>query len=127
EKLNGIIEWPGAITAIPGHTSWFLGLYRNRDQNVQVVDLAHIVAPANRTQSSSENSRQEPKFILLADDGRLGIVTNAMSTVLTLHADDIHWQNDGPVAFVSGTVKEKMCSIIDIDKLVAHLNEDLGQ
>ena len=43
DKFFGIIPMPSRLTQIPGGSSWFLGLHRNRGINVQVIDLSVIL------------------------------------------------------------------------------------
>ena len=128
EKLNGIIEWPDHITALPGHADWFLGLYRNRGQNVQVIDLATILSADDDALKSAPTDivpvRQRARYIMLVDDGRMGFASDTVANMLTLEPQGVKWRTDANQrAMVIGTVVDKMCSIIDVDELIAHINQ----
>jgi purine-binding chemotaxis protein CheW len=120
EKLNGIIEWPEHLTALPGHAPWFLGLCRNRGQNVQVIDLAAVLQCG---QSDSETTGHT-RYIMLVDEGRLGFVSDTVANMLTLEPQDVKWRADpNQRALVTGTVVDQMCSILDVDALIEYIQQ----
>ena len=123
EKLYGIIEWPASLTVLPGHADWFLGLHRNRDQNVQVVDLAMIL----KTDSLDADDlpvAERSKYIMLLDEGRIGLASDTVANMLTLESDEVKWKHlVKSQNLVAGTVVDQMCSILDIDALVDHINQ----
>jgi chemotaxis signal transduction protein len=127
EKLNGIIPLPSHITSLPGQSPWFLGLVRNRDKNVQLVDLAKIIKPAHIAANAmpgkeQTNVAQSSKYILLVEEGHWGILCDAIATVLTLEPQQVTWRCSSHFDFILGTVVEKMHSILCVDRLVERLN-----
>ena len=124
DRLNGIIPFPERLTVLPGQSNWFLGLARNRNQNVQVIDLASAIQPHHRL-NGGEKSPDTSQYILLIDDGRWGILCNSISTVLTLEPEQVQWQRSPHVDFILGTVIDKMHSILCPDTLINRLN--IGQ
>lgn len=121
EKLNGIIPFPERLTALPGQSPWFLGLARNRNQNVQVVDLASIIQPHARYGSKSPAPETTEQYLLLIGDGQWGIVCNRISTVLTLEPQQVQWGRSPHVDYILGTVIDKMHSVLCIDTLLERL------
>lgn len=121
DKLNGIIPFPERLTALPGQSHWFLGLARNRNQNVQVIDLADAILPQHR-QQGSEDHPAGGRYILLIDGGRWGVLCNRISTVLTLEPQQVHWQRSRRVDFILGTVIDHMQSVLCVDSLISRLN-----
>jgi purine-binding chemotaxis protein CheW len=128
DKLNGIIPMPDRITSLPGHSPWFLGLARNRDKNVQIVDLGKIIMPVRRPGAnagpgdSRQRDSERKKYILLMDEGRWGIVCDTISTVLALDSEQVSWRRSSHFDFFLGTVVEKMYSILCVERLVERLN-----
>ena len=120
EKLNGIIEWPEHLTFLPGHADWLLGLHRNRSQNVQVIDLALLLAGEHGLASSPElPAQQRAHYIMLVDEGRIGFASDTVANMLTLETDAVKWRATSlQQPIILGTVIDKMCSIIDVDALV---------
>ena len=121
DQLNGIIPLPEHVTSLPGHSAWFLGLVRNRGKNVQVVDLAKVISKG-RFGARQPNDAQATKYVLLVDEGRWGILCNAISTVLTLEPNQVTWRQSTQFDFFLGTVVEKMQSILSVERLVERLN-----
>ena len=123
EKLNGIIEWPEHITVLPGHADWFLGLHRNRGQNVQVIDLASLLAGEHGLASSPAlPAQQRAHYIMLVDEGRIGFASDTVANMLTLETDAVKWRATSlQQPIILGTVIDKMCSIIDVDVLVERI------
>ena len=93
-QLNGIIPMPERLTILPGQSQWFLGLARNREQNVQVIDLASVIQPHRRCDNS---------------------------TVLTLEPQQVQWQPSPHVAYILGTVINQMHSVLCVDTLLQRL------
>ncbi len=122
DKLNGIIPFPERLTVLPGQSQWFLGLARNRSQNVQVIDLVPIIRPHHRVNRADGNPGPNSRYILLIDEGRWGILCDSISTVLTLEPQQVQWQRSHHVEFILGTVKTQMQSVLCIDNLIARLN-----
>lgn len=124
DQLNGIIPFPQRITVLPGQSSWSVGLMRNREQNVQVIDLAPFIEPASDTAAINKTSSENANYILLLEGGRKGIVCTTISDVLTLEPQDVHWQVSKHVEFIAGTVIDKMYSVLDVECLITHLSQD---
>ena len=128
DQLNGIIPLPEQITSLPGQSSWFFGLTRNRDKNVQIIDLAKVIKPAHQFMSEQESGTVRNiidgklKYILLIDDGRWGILCDSISTVLTLEANQVNWRQSLQIDFILGTVVEKMHSVLSVERLITRLN-----
>lgn len=122
EKLNGIIPLPERITSLPGQSPWFLGLVRNRNQNVQVVDLFGLIRPGSCQGAGEEHAAGKIRYILLVDGGRWGILCDSIDTVFTLEAQQVSWQQSRRIDFILGTVIDKMCSLLSVDRLVDRLN-----
>jgi chemotaxis signal transduction protein len=121
DQLNGIIPMPDRLTVLPGQSPWFMGLARNRDQNVQVVDLASVIQPQRRLGSAQENANRS-QYILLIGEGQWGVLCDSISTVLTLEPQQVQWQRSPHVDYILGTVIDQMHSVLCIDTLLNRLN-----
>lgn len=121
DQLNGIIPMPDRLTVLPGQSPWFMGLARNRDQNVQVVDLASVIQPQRRCGSEPKNAN-DSHYILLIGEGQWGVQCDSISTVLTLEPQQVQWQRSPHVDYILGTVIDQMHSVLCIDTLLNRLN-----
>jgi len=124
DKLNGIIPFPDRLTTLPGQSHWYLGLARNRDQNVQVIDLATVIQPHHDLKNGNQGPAENTRYILLFAEGQWGMVCDSISTVLTLETQQVQWQRSRHVDFILGTVIDQMHSVLCIDSLVARLNSN---
>ena len=125
EKLNGIVEVEEEITELPGYAPWVIGLLPNRGKNVQVVDVAQIIMP-NEGDSVRTPTAERMKFIILVDDGRFGLATDSISSVLSLKADTVRWRGEhSKRPWLAGTVIEQMCALLEVDLLVEQLRAGL--
>jgi purine-binding chemotaxis protein CheW len=125
EKLHGIVELQEAITELPGYAPWVMGLLPHRGQNVQVVDIAEIIMPDDRrTNICPANERA--KYLVLIDDGKFGIAVDSISQVLTLEPVDVRWRsNKNRRPWLAGTVIDKMCALLELDRLCVQLQAGL--
>ncbi|MCG6968283.1 MAG: chemotaxis protein CheW [Gammaproteobacteria bacterium] len=119
--LNGIIPMPERLTTLPGQSQWFLGLARNREQNVQVIDLARVIQP-QRQRGSDEKKSSDAQYILLIGEGHWGLLCNSISTVLTLEPQQVKWQRSPHVEYILGTVIDQMHSVLCVDTLLNRLS-----
>jgi len=122
ERLNGILEWPDHITVLPKHAPWFVGLVRNREQNVQLVDLAGVINANSGQADSLDPLSRRGKYIMLIDDGHWGIASDSVSEVITLESTDVRWHDNKSQHWLVGTVVKEMCTLLDVDGLIEQLH-----
>ena len=122
EWLNGILEWPDTVTELPKQHGWFVGLARNRDQNVKVVDLAQVLKMeySSKTVSPLE---QRAKYIMLINEGRWGIACDAVADVISLSDREVRWRQNPRFPWLVGTVAQEMCSLLDMEQLLSVLEQ----
>jgi len=123
-RLNGIMKWDGQITPIPGHADWFLGLIKNRGQQVKVIDIAKFVIPENHKSRQAVKADRQFKHLLLVDGGRFGLACDELGQVLKLTGDKIRWrENRSSRPWLAGTVIEQMSALLDVDSFIEMLKE----
>ncbi len=124
-RLNGIVQWDGEITPIPGHAEWFLGLISYRGRQVKVIDIAKFVIPEGHKSRHAVDGERVFKHLLLIDDGKFGLACDDLGQVLKLTSDKVRWRqerNNRP--WLAGTLIEQMSALIDTDKFAEMLKED---
>lgn len=125
EKLFGIVEWPGELTELPGYAPWFMGLLPNRGQNVRVIDTAQIIMPDGRV-PDARPVLERVEYVVLIDEGRWGLAADSINQVITLSPEGVRWRGaGGKRPWLAGTAVERMCALLDIDKLGEQLAEGL--
>lgn len=126
EKLNGIVELHEDLAELPGYSPWVLGVLNNRGQNIQVIDIAQVVMPERRIAQNQENLGKKAKYVVLINGGNFGLAADSLSQVLRLSPDDVRWRGaNGKRPWLAGTVIEQMCAILDIDRLIKALKDDI--
>lgn len=122
-KLNGVLPWDaGAVTPMPNHRPWFLGLREHLGNQVKLIDVAKIVLPPDRLQTDAA----EPGKIILIDDGRWGLAVTEVAEVVTLSVEAVKWRRRegggvGNRPWLAGTVIDRMCALIDTAAFAALL------
>jgi purine-binding chemotaxis protein CheW len=123
-RLNGILQWNGELTPIPGHADWFLGLVTNRGKQVKVIDIAKFVIPENHKSRQAVEGERHFKHLLLIDDGKLGLAVDDLGKVLKLTRDKVRWREDRSTRpWLAGTIIEQMSALIDVERFTKMLKE----
>ena len=117
-KLNGITPWSSAITPMPGHSPAFLGVLPHHGKQVKVIDTAQVVMP-------KQKSATQHHYIVLIAGGEWGLTCESVSEVVTLHPDQVRWRTpQGIRPWLAGTVKDRMCALLDAGELATLLAAD---
>lgn len=118
-ELDGILEWPEALTPLPNRSPWYLGLLDNRGRTVPVIELAQLVIPQKiRGKHVQENGHTLSRVILIGE-GRWGVACDSVSEVITLNPDEVRWRSSRTRRqWLAGTVIDHMCALLDAQGLV---------
>ncbi len=103
------------ITPMPGHENWFLGLYSYQDVNIPIINIASYLFP---------NKQQKPLdyhqiIIFSAPQSKKiwGMVCEKVHDMEVLQPDNIQWRKSiEKNPWLLGVIKERMCSILDVEK-----------
>ncbi len=125
-RLNGIMQWNGDATHIPGHADWFLGLVSNRGQQVKVIDIAKFVIPENHKSRQSVEGERNFKHMLLIDDGKIGLACDELGQVVKISHEKVRWREDrSSRPWLAGTLIEQMSALLDVEKFTEMLKDDI--
>lgn len=118
--LNGIVPMPSRLTRVPTTIPWFIGLFRNRDINVKVIDVEKLWQSEATVKPREWNDQA---FIVLIDEGRFGFVVHCVKTILKVSQDDVQWRHQpGLNGVLRGNIVANMASLIDIGALIDGLH-----
>ena len=115
-ELNGVLEWDeSALTEMPGHSPFFLGVMQYLGKSIPIVDTARLVFPADKLISlNADKPYERVKRIVLIDDGKWGLASDEIAEVVDLSADSVKWrENRSKRKWMAGTVIEHMCALVD--------------
>ncbi|MFK5914934.1 MAG: chemotaxis protein CheW [Woeseiaceae bacterium] len=116
-ELSSVIEWSDAITEMPGHADFYMGLLQHLNYKIAVVDTAKLVFPLEKLQElSATNAKERVKHIVLIDDYRWGLACDCIGEVITLKPEEVKWRADrSKRAWLAGTVIDHMCALLSSD------------
>ena len=125
-ELNGVVEWrTDAITQMPGHVDFYLGLLPHLGKNVAIIDTARLVMPADRlTSLVGDDPYKRLTLVVLIDGGRYGLACDEVAQVITLQPTAVRWRTSRTQRrWLAGTVVEHMCALIDAPAFAKMLAE----
>lgn len=124
-KLYGVLPWDAdAVTELPNHQPWFLGLRTHLGHKVKLIDVANVILPAERRASLASVDSGRLARIILIDEGRWGLACDSVAEVITLSNADVKWRSQaGSRPWLAGTVIKQMCVLIDTEAFAAMLLE----
>ena len=114
-ELNGVVEWTGEVTEMPGHSAFYMGLMTHLDKSIPVVDTARLVLPAEKLgELAGDDPKDRVKRVVLIDEHRWGLACDEVNEVITLEPDQVRWRSSRTKrAWLAGTVVEHMCALVD--------------
>ncbi|GLR70706.1 chemotaxis protein CheW [Agaribacter marinus] len=119
-ELGGIHEMK-KLTPLPGKADWVLGVLIKGDEKLNCIDTAKWVMPEKYTQKLAD-SLQYSYAVQLGKTSWV-LACEALKDTEELSLADIKWRDQaGSRPWLAGMVKEKMCALIDAEKLVWLLN-----
>ncbi len=125
-ELAGVIPWVDeAVTEMPNHSPWFLGLRDHQGQRVKLIDMAAVVLPPDRFAALGAPDSGRLQRIVLIDEGRWGLACDGIGEVVTLPREGVKWrQAGGARPWLAGTVIEHMCALVDTSAFAKMLAEE---
>lgn len=116
--LSNIVHWPkSGLNQLPGRQVWQLGLFRDRERSVEVMDIRHLL-------QSKQPVVEQPSFILLMAERHIGIACDGISQIINIDNDQINWRHDiTQRPWFSGVIADSMHSILDLPALFTALEE----
>lgn len=125
-ELSGVLEWDeDAVTEMPGHSSFFMGMLQYLGKSIPIVDTARLVFPSEKLVSlNADKPRERIKRIVLIDDGKWGLACDEIADVVDLAYESVKWrENRSQRKWMAGTVIDQMCALIDTVGFSEMLND----
>jgi purine-binding chemotaxis protein CheW len=117
-ELLGILPLQGSISRLPGQPHWAIGVVRNRDEKVVVVDTRRLLMP------QSPPPEQVPAYshILLIGDGGRGLAVNALDGTEMLESEAVRWRSrEHRHPWYAGIINDKLTAVVDVDGIMRML------
>lgn len=124
-KLHSVVPWESMETEpLPSQPQWMDGLCFYRGRHVRVVNTAELVLPAER-RPDPETLR--PRKLLVVGDATWALSCRDVEDVITLQPTQVQWRSpQGRRRWLSGTVREHLCALMDTDAFAELLEAEGG-
>lgn len=123
-SLGSIHRIEREFTPLVGRIDWFLGLYQTGDRNIRTVDTAKWVMPKQYHDKVIEGY----KFIIRLGDSDWGVACDSVEQAIQLRPDQVKWRTErSKRSWLSGTVIDHMCALLDADMLNFLLQQDANK
>jgi purine-binding chemotaxis protein CheW len=115
-ELGGIIQLK-ELNKLPGKPSWFMGVMLKHQEKYQCVDTAKWIMPEKY--KAAKPASLHYTYIVQLGKSPWALACEALADTHELNHDDIKWRSqDNKNPWLAGTVKRKMCALIDAAQLV---------
>jgi len=120
-SLGSIHRIESELTPLVGRADWFIGLYRTGERNINVVDTAKWVMPRQYHEGVIDGYH----FVIRLGDTNWGVACDSVAEAIQLEPDQVKWRTErSKRSWLSGTVIEHMCALLDADMLSYLLDND---
>jgi len=124
QQLNGIIDWDGRVTRLPGQAKWCLGLIHSRNRKINIIDLYGVLNNRPRHAQLEWKSEEKPEqFLLLVGHNQWGLACDSVDNIGRLDNNDVNWRISAASSLIMGTDINGMRLIINADEIVRRLQD----
>lgn len=107
------------LTPLFGRSEWFMGLLTTPLGQVRVINTALFVMPERYKPSFLESIQ----YVISMDGQPWGLAVDSVTQPIRLDPEDVKWRSERTSRpWLAGTVKSKMCALIDIPQMAKLLN-----
>lgn len=107
------------LTPLFGRSEWFMGLLTTPFGQMRVINTALFVMPERYKASFLESIQ----YVISMDGQPWGLAVDSVTQPIRLDPDDVKWRSERTSRpWLAGTVKSKMCALIDIPQMAKLLN-----
>lgn len=107
------------LTPLFGMPKWLMGLHKQGETTIKVVDTAWWIMPEKYPADFAERVR----YVIRLHDSEWALACYDIAEAFTLDVDAVRWRTErSRRPWLAGTVIQKMCAILDVDGLLGLLN-----
>jgi len=120
-KLGGIVNFDQQqVTPLVGTPKWFMGLLPHERGNLMVVDTQIFLMPER------VHDDKPYDFLIILDDSLWSLACHSVGDAKNLTPDDIRWSaGSSRRPWFAGMVVEYMSALLEVDKLINMLAENI--
>lgn len=123
KSLGGIHKWQ-TPKPLFGRPAWYLGMMPHLEEQLNVVDSARWVMPEKYTEKLAAGLNYQ--YLVMLGASNWGLACEQLINTDTLQPEEIKWRvASGKRPWLAGIVKDKMCALINVEALIALLEQGL--
>lgn len=121
-KLGGIVNLDEKnITPLVGTPEWFMGLLPHERGNLMVVDTQKFLMP-----EQAHDNDKPYEYLIILDDSLWALACHTVGDAKNLSPEDIRWSaGSSQRPWFAGMVVEYMSALVEVDKLINMLAENI--
>lgn len=109
------------LSPLFGQADWFMGLQPTPQGQIRTVNTAKFVMPERYDPAFERSAR----YVLSINGLPWGLAVDAVNQPVALEPDEVKWRSDrSKRPWLAGTVKERMCALLDIPTMGQLLNAE---
>ncbi|VUD56524.1 hypothetical protein TDB9533_02180 [Thalassocella blandensis] len=118
--LGQIVNLNKKPTPLAGQSEWFMGMFSTSLGDLRTVNTALFVMP-ERYNPEFVNTA---KFVISIDGLPWGLAVDKVNQPVRLKPEDVNWRSQrGKRPWLAGTVKSRMCALLDIPQMAKLLDQ----
>ncbi len=118
--LGQILPMTDKLSRVVGQSDWFMGILSSSLGDIRTVNTALFVMP----EQYNESFLTSAKYVVSIDGMPWGLAVDEVNQPVTLEPEDVKWRTErSKRPWLAGTVKSKMCALIDIPQVGRLLSE----
>ncbi len=123
-ELGGILRTPDRLEQLPRQPDWMLGILEAEGRTLSVVDTLRWIAPERVGLAESQPAR----YLVRLPDSPWALSCQKLFEAVTLQSSDVQWRSARTRRrWLRGTVRDRMCALLDVHELAVLLDRDAGR
>ena len=119
-SLDGIYPLEEELTPLFGQSTWFMGLQKTINGNVNVINTAQFIMP----ERYEKNNDVAAQYSVAINGSGWALAVDAIHQPMSVSPDDIRWRaRRAERPWMAGTIKDHVCALIDIPSLANMLKQ----
>ena len=121
-KLGGIVNVSEQdITPLVGTPDWFMGLVPHEKGNLMVIDTQQFLMPERKI-----DQQRTYQYLIILDDSMWALACHSVGDAKNLNPEDVRWSmKSSRRPWFAGMVVEYMSALIEVDRLINMLAENI--
>ena len=106
------------LTKLPGKPKWFLGVHNiDKKRRFNLIDTQDVLF-SDQQKKKLKNEGTIRQFSINIFGTNWALACDEVIGSIRVENGDVQWRSETKSQLISGTIKEKMCMLINVSKLI---------